>query len=322
VALFRLLRRQDIVVAKTDPPLISIVAWVAARARRAILINWLQDVFPEVASRLGATPLPPALNRSLQKLRDGSLRAAAGNVVLGARMRDYLSARLGSAAKLKIIENWAVGDGAQPKATADSALRARLNLGRQFVVGYSGNLGRAHEYETVLGAAQALHADEEIAFLFIGGGVKMDELSALVERRGLRNFHFLPYQPKDQLADSLGAADIHLVNLLPALEGLIVPSKFYGILAARRPVVFIGDPDGELARIIREANCGRIVAAGDSAGLTRIIGMLKDDSSGCESMSVAGHELLRSRFSSQQAFASWTALLDEARTARSSTRQD
>jgi colanic acid biosynthesis glycosyl transferase WcaI len=320
MALLRLLRRQDIVVAKTDPPLISIVAWAAARARRALLINWLQDVFPEVASRLGANPLPDALNRPLQKLRDGSLRAAASNVVLGARMRDYLSGRLGAAVKFKVIENWAGGDGAQPKPSADSTLRARLDLGGKFIIGYSGNLGRAHEYETVLGAAQALQGDDEIAFLFIGGGVKMDELSALIARRGLKNFHFLPYQPRDQLADSLGAADVHLVSLLPALEGLIVPSKFYGILAARRPVVFVGDPDGELARIIREANCGRIVAAGDSIDLARVIGTLKTSASACEAMSTAAHELLCSRFSAQRALASWMALLDEVRAARPSAR--
>ncbi len=162
--------------------------------------------------------------------------------------------------------------------------------------------------------------DDEIAFLFIGGGVKMDELSALIARRGLKNFHFLPYQPRDQLADSLGAADVHLVSLLPALEGLIVPSKFYGILAARRPVVFVGDPDGELARIIREANCGRIVAAGDSIDLARVIGTLKTSASACEAMSTAAHELLCSRFSAQRALASWMALLDEVRAARPSAR--
>jgi len=267
VTLLRLLRRRDLVVAKTDPPLISIVAWAAARARHAALINWLQDVFPEIASRLAANPLPDALNRPLQRLRDGSLRAAACNVVLGERMRGYLSARsAAAAAKFTVIENWADDDGPPPKPSAQSALRARLDLGAKFIVGYSGNLGRAHEFQTVLGAAQALQTDDSIAFLFIGGGVKMDELEALVAQRDLKNFHFLPYQPRDTLADSLAASDVHLVSLLPALEGLIVPSKFYGILAAGRPVVFVGDPDGELARIIREAGCGHVVAAGDSPG--------------------------------------------------------
>ena len=315
-ALLLQLRRNDIVVAKTDPPLISIVAWAAARARDAVLINWLQDVFPEIASRLGVNPLPAVLDRQVQRLRDGSLRAAACNVVLGDHMRDYLSGRPAAAEKFRVIENWADGEGAPPKRSADSDLRAGLNLGGKFIVGYSGNLGRVHEYQTVLGAAEALRADDQIAFLFIGGGVKMDELMALTAQRGLKNFHFLPYQVRDCVADSLAAADVHLVSLLPALEGLIVPSKFYGILAAGRPVVFVGDPQGELAPIIREANCGRIVAAGDSAGLARTIRALQSDARTCEAMSAAAHEMFCSRFSARRALASWTALLDEIHAAR------
>jgi glycosyltransferase involved in cell wall biosynthesis len=319
-ALLHRLRRNDVVVAKTDPPLISIVAWAAARARGAVLINWLQDIFPEVASRLGANPLPAALDRQLERLRDGSLRAAACNVVLGEHMRDYLRGRGAPAERFKVIENWADGNGAQPKRSAESDLRARLDLGGKFIVGYSGNLGRAHEYLTVLGAAETLQADDQIAFLFIGGGVKMDELMALTAQRGLKNFHFLPYQARDCLADSLAAADVHLVSLLPALEGLIVPSKFYGILAAGRPVVFVGDPEGELAPIIRQANCGRIVAAGDSAGLARTIRALQSDACACEAMSAAAHELFCARFSARRALASWSALLDEIRAARPSRR--
>ncbi len=90
MALLRLLRRQDIVVAKTDPPLISIVcAWVpGAPGGARSLITWQQDVFPEVATEARRrTRCPAALNRPLQKLRDGSLRAAASNVVLGAHAR-------------------------------------------------------------------------------------------------------------------------------------------------------------------------------------------------------------------------------------------
>jgi len=319
-ALLQRLRRDDVVVAKTDPPLISIVAWAAARLRRAVLINWLQDVFPEVATRLGANPLPAALDRQLKRLRDGSLRAAACNVVLGEQMRDYLSRRPVPAEKFKVIENWADGDGAQPKRSAESDLRARLDLGAKFIVGYSGNLGRAHEYQTLLGAAEALQADDQVAFLFIGGGVKMDELRALVAQRALKNFHFLPYQPRDCLADSLAAADVHLVSLLPALEGLIVPSKFYGILAAGRPVLFVGDPDGELARIIAKSQCGLVVAAGDSNDLVTAINTLDADPNARRAMGSAARELLYSRFSTRRAINCWTALLDEVGKARAERR--
>jgi colanic acid biosynthesis glycosyl transferase WcaI len=314
------LRRADIIVAKTDPPLISIVAWISARLKRATLINWLQDVFPEVAAAIGVKAVPAVMERLLCSLRDASLRAAVCNVVLGERMRDYLAGRLGAAATFKLIENWADDTQVQVRAGADSALRDRLGLDGKFVVGYSGNLGRGHEYETIVAAAEALKADDTFVFLFIGGGVKMDALKVSVRERGLNNFKFLPYQPRSELTDSLAAADVHLVSLLPSLEGLIVPSKIYGILAAARPVVFIGDPDGEVARIIRQSRCGSDVAVGDSRALTEMLKSLQHDVAARRRMGAAGRSLLLSRFSKERAMSSWLALLRGIQTTRIDSR--
>jgi colanic acid biosynthesis glycosyl transferase WcaI len=307
VALLRLLRRSDIVVAKTDPPLVSVAVAAVAGFKQGVLVNWLQDVFPEVATQVGVNPLPARLDRWLRKLRDASLQAATVNVVLGGRMRDYLIARGVPAQKIQVIENWS--DMLAFKTTDDSLLRSRLGFQQKFVVGYSGNLGRAHEYATLLGAAEALRGDPHIVFLMIGGGIQMEALQSQVALRQLRNVHFLPYQPRESLADSLAAADVHLVNLIPALEGLIVPSKFYGVLAAARPVVFVGDPDGELARIIRQSGCGLVVGAGDSDALVQVIQRLKNGTSERQAMGAAARQLLCARFSTGRALAAWTVLL-------------
>jgi colanic acid biosynthesis glycosyl transferase WcaI len=309
VALISRLRPADIVVAKTDPPLISLFAAACATFRKAILINWLQDIFPEVASQLGANPLPAGLNRVLRRLRDASLRAAIVNVVLGSRMREYLCDQGVPPEKIQIIENWADAD-LHAKTAGNSALRAHLSLQHQFVVGYSGNLGRAHEYLTLLGAAETLRGDEEVTFLMIGGGVKMDALKSEVVARKLPNVHFLPHQPRVRLSDSLSAADLHLVTLIPALEGLIVPSKFYGILAAGRPVVFIGDPDGELARVIRRGNCGVTVECGDTEALVDAIRYLMGNVSHREAMG-ASSRALSDGYSMKRAQDIWAALLEE-----------
>jgi glycosyltransferase involved in cell wall biosynthesis len=293
-ALHRRLRAADIVVAKTDPPLISIVAAAAAKLRRATLVNWLQDIFPEVASVLGANPLPAPLNGWLRRLRDRSLRAAAVNVVLGSRMRDHLGRQGVPAEKIQIIQIWAAAEGAEPPP-GHSLLRSRLGYQGKFVVGYSGNLGRAHEYHTVLGAAEALRGDDGVMFLMIGGGVNMDALrQAAIERR-LSNLHFLPHQPRDSL---------------PALEGLIVPSKFYGILAAARPVIFIGDCDGELARVIREAGCGLAVAPGQSAELSAVILNLRAHPEQCAALSAAARRLSLQAYSATRAQEIWVAMLN------------
>src|SRR5262245_3258216 len=87
----------------------------------------------------------------------------------------------------------------------------------------------------------------DIVWLFIGGGALYRQFETEIRCRGLRSVQYQPYQPRDRLADSLSAADVHIVSLRPALEGLVVPSKFYGIAAAGRPTIFIGDKDGEIA---------------------------------------------------------------------------
>jgi glycosyltransferase involved in cell wall biosynthesis len=312
VRLLALLRAGDLVVAKTDPPLVSLVAAVAARFRGAQLVNWLQDIFPEVASKLGANPLPAPLDRMLRAWRNRSLRFAAMNVVLGSRMRDFIGEQEPKA-RCRIIENWADTRELLPKPSGESALRQREGLAGKFVVGYSGNLGRAHEYETLLAAAENLRSQSDIIFLIVGGGFNMEALRAEVARRQLTNFRFLPYQPRADLGDSLAAADIHWASLIPSMEGIIVPSKFYGILAVGRPVLFVGDPDGELARIIRESSCGLAVTIGDAEGLVAAISRLKADGALRMAMGEAARALLIQRFNRRLAIESWVELLLEPR---------
>jgi len=309
--LLRLLRRGDVLVAKTDPPLLSIVAAPVAKAKGARLINWHQDVFPEVASLLDASPLPPVLDGVLKRLRDASLRAAAMNVVIGAQMRDYLAGRGIPESKLCVIENWADGAAIRPKPRTASRLRESLAVGDRFIVCYSGNLGRAHEFNTVLGAAVALAARaSSLMFLFIGSGAKMNALKQAVAGHALDNFRFLPYQPRAALEDSLAAADVHLVSLLPTLEGLIVPSKLYGILAAGRAVVFVGDAGGEIARVIQRADCGRVIPVGDSACLADSLMQMSADLEGCAAMGVRAHRIFGEEFSLERAIERWTALIE------------
>lgn len=308
-AMLRLLRRADTVVAKTDPPLISVVAMAAAKLRGARLVNWLQDIFPEVASLLGANPLPRPIDLLLRRCRDRSLRYARVNVVLGERMRERLQWIGIPTDLICVIQNWAELDPARPKPVERSALRFQTGLDGKFVVCYSGNLGRAHEFDTLLEAAVSLRGETDIAFLMIGGGVGMSRLTEIVEERGLTNFSFLPHQPRELLSDALAAADVHWVSLRPELEGFIVPSKFYGILAAARPVIFIGDSDGELAREIRACSCGTTVAVGDAESVAQVLKRWKSDPPLREHMGQRGHQRYRELYGARRAFDQWVPIL-------------
>jgi glycosyltransferase involved in cell wall biosynthesis len=308
----RLARRDDILVALTDPPMLSVGLGLVAKLRGALLINWLQDVFPEIATALGAARLPGWLERALLRARNASLHAAVSNVVLGERMGARVQALGVAPERIAVIENWADGETIRPLEPDRSTLRASLPPGTAFVVQYSGNLGRAHDFHTILGAAQILSGEPGWLFLMVGGGANMVRLKAQVARLSLGNLQFLPYRAREQLGDSLAAADVHLSSLLPVMEGLIVPSKFYGVLAAGRPLIVIGDPQSEQARIVREEGCGDAIACGDPVGLAQLLRLLRADPQRCLEQGARARALFERRFTPAKAFEKWRLLLRSA----------
>lgn len=317
--LWRLSSRSDIVVAETDPPMLSVVAAYVASARRARLINWLQDLFPEVAQALRVRGVGGLALWILRSLRDSSLRIARANVVLGERMREKVNDAGVSPARIFVIPNWECGQSIKPVTNGHNRLRHEWRLQDKFVVGYSGNMGRAHEFETILEAARLLDAQANIAFVWIGDGAQREWLEREARRSGLNNFVFKPYQPRDRLFQSLSLPDVHLISLRPALEGLIVPSKFYGVAAAGRPVLFVGDVDGEIAMALRRHQCGYSVEPGESQALARYILQLSANTSECQLMGARARRAFEANYEKQTTLDRWEAVLQ--RVARVAVRQ-
>ena len=316
--LWRLARSNDIVVAKTDPPLLSVIAAPIAWLKGARLVNWLQDMFPEVAEALNVGGnLGHTIFRLLRPLRNWSFRLAETNVVVGEAMAARLRSEGIAPERICVIPNWSDGALIVPIAATQNKLRKSWAPKDHFVVGYAGNLGRVHDVDTIIEAmkrAAGLPADDvarRITFLFVGGGVGRAGLERQVLQRRLPNVRLYPYQPQEVLAETLNAADLHLVSLNPALEGLIVPSKFYGIAAAGRPMVFIGAADGEIARLIEEIGCGFTVAPGDGQALLDRIRQMARDPELCESMGARARAAFVKRWDKEQAVAQWAVLLRE-----------
>jgi len=308
--LWSVLRRGDVLVAKTDPPMLGVVAGPVARLRGARMVNWLQDLFPEIAVSLGQPKLPRPAIVLLRWLRNRASRRADMNVAIGEGMGRRLVREGVDPMRVQVIANWSHEDAIRPLLSQDSRLRTRLGLQGQFVVGYSGNLGRAHEWRPLFEAARVLAGSApSISFLVGGGGHGYESLRREVERTGLGNITFQPYHPMEFLSDSMAAADVHLVSLRPELEDLIVPSKFYGIAAAARPVVFIGDTDGELARLIAEHDCGAVVPAGRGDLLAESITGMAADPERLRRQGANARQLLDGRFSRATAHERWHHLL-------------
>jgi glycosyltransferase involved in cell wall biosynthesis len=260
--------RPDVVVAFTDPPLIGLIGAGTAILRRVPLVMVTKDIFPEVAVVLGR------LNRRLviELLRWPArwVYATADRVVsIGDDMTAKLTAFGVPAAKIRTIRDWA--DGTSVRPLEHSPLRRDMAWEGRFVVAHSGNVGLSQSLDTVIEAADLLRDEPAVLFAVIGEGATKRALVNKVKSRGLSNVAFLPYQPKDRLSESLGAADVHLVSLRRGLAGFIVPSKVYGIMAAGKPFIAAVESLSEPARIVERHRCGVRIEPDDPAALAAAI---------------------------------------------------
>jgi glycosyltransferase involved in cell wall biosynthesis len=238
----------DVVVTKTDPPLVQLLGALLPRPA----VHWAQDIYPELAVELGV--LKPGMAAPLRALSTWCLRRHRTVVAIGRCMAERLAVRGLDRACIAVVPNWADTERVRPIDAG--GFRAEHGLHGPVVM-YSGNLGLAHPFGAMLDAAAAL---PEATIVFVGDGPRLGWVRDQVQRRGLANVRFLPFQPLERLAESLSAADLHLASMEPHLAGLVVPSKVYGILAAGRPCLFLGPADSEAARLIAAHGCGEVLA--------------------------------------------------------------
>jgi glycosyltransferase involved in cell wall biosynthesis len=262
-------RDVDVVVSLTTPPLVATVGWIASRLRGARSICWVMDIYPELAFALGMLRRRSVVGRLLGVVGRATLLRSDAVVALGETMARTM--REDGARRVIVIHNWADGEAIRPCRPADSPLRRAWGWGNRCVFLYSGNLGLAHEFDTVLAAAESLRDDPDVLFAFVGEGPRLHHVEREVARRRLGNVEFRPHVSRESLGDSLTAADVHLVTLRDGIAGLVVPSKIYGILAAGRPTLYVGPDAGEMVEILRDGGCGLRVAVGDGAALAEAI---------------------------------------------------
>lgn len=304
--------RVDVVLAATNPPLIAAAAALFARARGVPLVTWTQDVYPEIAVAFGFMRKDSMATKLLLKIQRRTHRASDRIVAISAGMGERLKAQGAPADRIRVVQNWSDGSLIRPRDPATNAFRREHAL-NGFVAMYSGNLGVAHEFETVMGAARIVAKTcPDVQFLFIGDGQRRAEAVRLAQ--GLENVRFLPYQPKAMLGESLTAADAHLMTLREGLDGLVVPSKFYGAIASGRPVFYVGPQGCEVANQIRTADIGWTGKPNDVDGLAAAIERAARDRAWSAQCGSRARRLFEEQCDRPIAVRRWREVLAEAAT--------
>jgi glycosyltransferase involved in cell wall biosynthesis len=300
-------KRPDLVVAGTDPPLAGTLAMLVGRLRRVpfVLLHW--DIHPHAATAAGVR-VP---GRSLIAAANRRCLARADGIVAPTAAMARATIELGAdPARVTVIPHWEDTAALVPQPK-DNAFSRALGLADRFVVMYSGNIGLTQRLDAYVGLAERLRDLPDVVLLFVGGGAREAALLAAVRRTRLETVRVLPYQRTALLPLSLASADVFLVPLGAGLTRFMLPSKVYTCMAAARPVLAAIDPDCDVAEMIRAERCGHVVAPGDLDALERHVRDLHAARAEAAEMGRRGRAAIERRFARSLVTARYSRWLDD-----------
>jgi colanic acid biosynthesis glycosyl transferase WcaI len=274
------LPRQDVVIALTSPPYIlaAAVAHKLVHPRTRVVL-WSHDVYPDAAEAWGTIRPGGMVSRALRATKRWLLRHVDHVVAVDPAMRDRVLSGYARNGKPQgsVIPTW------EPLALFPAGHRPdrwaayeEPDLAGRFIVLHLGNLGFGHRTDTIADAAAAL-TDEDVTFLFVGGGARFPELAREAAHRHVGNIRFRGYVPKDQTPAVLAGADCALISLDDRSIGIMSPCKMNGSLAMGVPVIYAGPPGSNVDQAITGYGCGFSLRQGDVAGLADAIRRLRTD---------------------------------------------
>ena len=258
----------------TTPPFMGLIGWLFKKLRRQQYVILVYDKYPDVLLETGVLK-EGVISKTWRALNRIALNNADAVITLGEYMADKLakdfSPEKTSLGYIAVIHNWADVDDIKPLPKEKNPFIQQQGLLDKFIVMYSGNMGATHDMATLVQAARQLKEYSDICFVIIGGGAKKQFVVDAKEQYGLDNILILPYLPQDQLQYSLPSADIAIVSIANGIEGCLVPCKFYACLAAGNALITVCNPNCEIADIVKNEQCGKVVSLGDVSGLKTAI---------------------------------------------------
>ena len=263
------LRRFDVVIALTSPPLISFLGALFVKLKGGSFCFWVMDLNPDEAIAAGWLDEKSLTSRVLQRLLNYSLEVSSRTVVLDRFMKERVIAKGVDPARIAVVPPWSHDDHVHYSAKGREEFRLRHGLAEKFVVMYSGNHSPCHPLDTLLDAARVLRDRPEIVFCFIGGGSEQVKVRKLASH--LSNVKCLPYQPLNELSSSLSAADLHVVVMGDEFVGIVHPCKVYNIMSIGAPALYIGPTPSHVTDIASQQGKFFITNHGYVDGVTAAI---------------------------------------------------
>ena len=246
-------KKADVMYAYHPPLTVGVTAALLRLFRRVPVVYDIQDMWPDTLRATGMFSNERAL-KVVSAVCDWVYKRVDHIVVLSPGFRRLLIERGVPSAKIDVIYNWCAED-----SISDCCGDLPAGFPSEgFRVLFAGNMGKAQALPAVLEAAEILSREAPTArFVLLGGGVEVDRLKEMVERKGLGNVSFLPAVSMNEVGKYLGAADALLVHLKKdPLFSITIPSKTQAYMAAGKPIIM--GVDGDAADLVREGKCGYV----------------------------------------------------------------
>lgn len=312
------LDRPDVVIGTSPQLLVGLAGLWAAFTQRVPFVFEVRDLWPESLVAVGVRNEQSAMTRTLRRIADLLYRKSDRIVVVSPAFKSEIMQIYGiPAEKISIVENGVETDFFTP-AGASGELRARLNLGGKFVVGYIGTMGDAHALDTVVAAAAKLKSTQpDVVFLFVGEGARKQQIVDLATRQGLDNMLFLPQQPRAEIPAYIRAADVCLVPLRRSdVFKTVIPTKMLEFLSCARPVIL--SVEGQAREIIQNSQGGIAIEPENSEALAQTILDLRADPVRRSALGQNGRRYIEQNFSRESTAARYVDVLSSMRESRRS----
>lgn len=274
----------------TQPPMFYAIASLICRVKKIKYSVHVMDMYPEILFKRGLLKERSLTGKILLALSLSAYKHSEKILTISSCMHSTLVYKGIKKEKIDIIRNWAHNEKHDVSINENKFIN-KYHLHSKNIVLYSGNMGVAHRFNTILDVAKKLNSiRDDILFVFVGSGDKKKYIYNYVIKNNLDNVSFFPFQEDSLLQHVLSAATLHYFSLEKAYTGNLLPSKFYGMLASKRPIVFEGHKDCEIAHVLTKYSCGKHIEQGDSESLMNSIVELSENNKYSIELGLNGYE--------------------------------
>ena len=251
--------KNENVLAVTNPAMIIPLIAIVTKMKSLKLNILVHDLFPENLLAANIFKSKNILYSVIEKIYNKSYATAETLIVIGRDMHQLMQGKIklyNCNPRIEIVENWADIENILPQRKIDNiVLQKHENLKGKIVFQFAGNIGRLQGLETIFEVAEQIN-DTNIHFVMIGNGAMKKQLISEIDKKKITNISFWESFTRSEQHIFLNACDVGIVSLADNMTGLGVPSKTYNILAAGKPILYLGNKNSEIGLLIKENSIG------------------------------------------------------------------